>query len=431
MAIPKKEHVNCRIASKMFNTSMLIYCFTIIIVIGGCVKKGTKEPIRQDQLTNTIKPVATRDSAFIHKLMLFLTQNITDSILHLEWNGSPGDTLFGLPPMKMLSLTGNTQSSGQFYHYNTTLLAKINTALDFFPVNDLVKNLSTYELVDHYSGISFYFRGCRDTTLSGESIAELLIPRLHLKNYPEELRKYRKRYQRLLNYNSDEFRPCSLDVAENLNSAMVAFWVRRSFDGSDTLLESILTKVFRLSNPTIYNKIFGQDNPKSNEEVTSNVTIFTHNSYCDEEELGVQPSLLECRDDILYGNSAKLDSISDFGEKPDGTLVIKGVEANSMLGKTTCNSKFFKSNNYFALVEQSNKNIGWNMVNPSFTITFQAFPEACEEDKGRFYWAVLLNIGIEGDTTTPLVFAAFPQNSAQKPGTHFASRILHKLEERG
>src|SRR5512133_117010 len=146
----------------------------------------------------------------------------------------------------MSFISENKESAGQFCYYNKELLAKLNSALDFSPITDIVKNLSKYELIDHLSDVSFYFQGCRDTSLSDGAITELLINRLHLKKYPEELKKYRTRYQRFQEYRSDEFRPCSLDVAVNLNCGMVAFWVRRSFDGSDTLLESILTKVVRI-----------------------------------------------------------------------------------------------------------------------------------------------------------------------------------------
>jgi len=390
------------------------------MVFSGCGQNDTKKAINEIQLTKKIKPQDTRDSAFINELMGFLTPYITDSIFHLEWNKSLSDTLFGLPVSDILYGPENSQNSDHFYHYNTKLLAKIDAALDFSPINNIVKNLKNFQLADNNSGISFYFENGIDTSISTGSVAGLLISRLHLKKYPEELRKYRKRYKRFLLDDSNEFSPCSLDVSPHLNSVQVAFWIRRSLDGSDTLIESILTKIVRLSNPAVYNKIFGRNDQMSGQEKSGDDMVFTYDSYCDEEDLGIQPSLLECRDDILYGFSARLDSIIDLGQRSNGTLVIDGIEAEAVLTNTTCNGKFLRKNNYFALVEDSDKKIEWIKVNPAFTLTFQTYPEPCMgNDEARLFWAVMLSIGIQGNTVTPLLFTAFPQNSTRKPGMVF------------
>ncbi len=161
----------------------IIYCITLSIFIAGCSKVDPREHVNRESLADTINPVVTIDTVFTIKLGSLLSQNMTDSILHFEWTGNPGDTLLGLSPMEIASIPENTESAGRFYHYNKELLAKLNAALDFPPITDIVKNLSEYELIDYISGISYYFRGCRDTSQSEISIAELLINRLHLKAY--------------------------------------------------------------------------------------------------------------------------------------------------------------------------------------------------------------------------------------------------------
>jgi hypothetical protein len=325
-----------------------------------------------------------------HEFKLFGMDIVTDSIL-------PSDT------------AGETRDN--FYHYNPKVLKKIDAALDNPLIQTVLGSIHNIKLSDNWKPMGYY-----SGLFESEStfVSSLLLHRLYLVRYPEVKKKIKSRYElAICRDSSSEYLNTTFDLSSTFNGGYMAFWIRRSFDGTDALFESILRKAIRIMNPGVYAAIDSIETTMNTNYRAGEQVVLAFDSYSDEYATVPVASIFPGRDNIFLQNAFLLDSISDFERNQDVEYRMSGPQVEKMIREKSRCSLFDGTYTFYALYVKDGI-AGWWQITPEYTLAFKSYRESC--DGPDVYWAQHLTIGIYNDTTVPLLISAIASGSKKRPG---------------
>jgi hypothetical protein len=400
-----------------------VLLFSFLLLIGTCSKNQSDSKITnktavsengasEKQLDN--ETISTEiDSSTLNNLLSFLMQNVTsDSSIEFIFN-SDEFKLFGMNIVTDTILPSDTagETRDNFYHYNPKVLKKIDAALDNPLVQKALGSIHNIKLSVNWKPMQYY-----SAMFESEStfVNSLLLHRLYLVRYPEVKKKIKSRYElAICRDSSSEYLNTTFDLSSTFNGEYMAFWIRRSFDGTDALFESILRKTIRIMNPGVYAAIDSIETAMNTNYRAGEQVVLAFDSYSDEYAMDPVVSIFPGRDNIFCQNAFLLDSISDFERNQDVDYRMSGADVEKMLREKSRCSLFDGTYTFYALYVKDGIT-GWWQITPEYALAFKSYRESC--DGPDVYWTQHLTIGIHNDTTVPLLISAIASGSKKRPG---------------
>lgn len=354
---------------------------------------------------------SSEDTTYPDNIINKLNERInSDSTLIVQTSDVYNDLGMNGWTYKPLPFDTVENSQGGFRHYNPDFLKKIDASLDLPIIRQLLSGLKTVDMSDVWEHEDFTME---IKLFETDKFNSILLHRMFLKLYPKELKKYRKRYERFLQSDTiGTFPQYILGVPSDYRGDIMAFWVRRSFDSTDTYIESILQKATSIIYPERYRIIDSTFNEMKKVHSDEQI-VLTHDSYDDAYSLDPQASLFPGRDNMLHHYADLLDSLLDYGSLRESEYRLTIDKTWEMLKEHSRSAPFTGNYTFYGLLPKAGSLV-WRPVTPIASVTFKSYPPSCG-DEGDDNWALHLTIGIQGDTTKPVLLTAIDANSRKKP----------------
>lgn len=395
---------------------------SLLLLLSACSRKrsGSSDDVKTDaaisdsknDIDENAQHSQVDDTAIVKGLLPELEQYISsDNMLNFTLP-SRDFKLFGMSVLTDTFLPGDTvgENKDYFSHYNPEVLRIIDKALDIPLVQQLLARIQSIHLSQGLNSEQF-------STSRFEQEADffnsLILHRLYLKKYPELFKKIQHRYEMAIcKDSSSEYLCTTFDLPGSFYGPYAAFWIRRSFDGTDTLFESILKKTIRIMNPAVCAAVDSIAATWGNIRADDQV-VLSFDSYSDEYGMGPEASIFPARENMLNNNAYFLDTISNFGRNDSIEFTIKKSAAEKMLREKSGYTLFDGSYIFYALYTKNN-DPQWLQIVPEYSLTFKSSREPCGGE--GLYWGLHLTVGLSNDTAKPMLITAISPLSKKRPG---------------
>lgn len=292
-----------------------------------------------------------------------------------------------------------------FTHYNPVLLEKIRAALDIPFVQKIIRLADTIVLENHAAGIKLNKELIK---LETEWKYSVLLNKIHLNTYPQELKKYLNRYTTILMAKDTAIvtPTVELDVGYDLSAYYISFWIRRYLDGTVGQFESIIRKVIQILDPQVYASIdsIGKCYGKHDD---GQQVIFAHDSYAGDDRI---MNIFPGANNLLLHHSFLLDSLSRSSEE-NFNYCIEENDAESVLRQKSGCTMFGEDYSFYGIVEKGGQLV-WTNITPEYSICFNRRLDECGEYEG---YNANLTITAMDLTSPPPLLSASRHGSPFKP----------------
>ncbi len=197
---------------------------------------------------------------------------------------------------------------------------------------------------------------------------------------------------------------------DDLDKQALAFWIRRSIDGTYDEFQKIVRKIARIYHPELYQKmkaLYARTESYKGEPV-----VFTPQTFVDRNNLELDASTLPCRSQAIVELAPELLGKEVVWNKP----LIKNVPHaawQKFLFSTPSCAPFNKEINYFGLYattdETGTESLSWKPADFLFEGTIERSIEGCTDQTTMY-----VKLEVKDKKGVPIIWVGLPRG--KKPG---------------
>ena len=195
-----------------------------------------------------------------------------------------------------------------------------------------------------------------------------------------------------------------------LDQEALAFWVRRSIDGTYDEFQNIFRKLARIYDPEIHQKqtmLYARIAPNKGEPV-----VFTPQTFVDRLNLELEASTLPCRSQAIVALAPELIGKEVLWDKPLKKKISHAAWQKFLFSTPSC-SPFNNELDYFGLYtstgELGTKILSWQPAEFQFEGTIERSSAGCNDQT-----AMYVKLEVKDKKGVPIIWVGLPRG--KKPG---------------
>ena len=199
-----------------------------------------------------------------------------------------------------------------------------------------------------------------------------------------------------------------------LDQEALAFWIRRSIDGTYDEFQKIVRKIAKVYYPEIYQKLttlYARIEPNKGEPV-----VFTPQTFVDRIVLELVTSTLPCRSQAIVELAPELIGKEVLWDKPLVKNISHAAWQKFLFSTPSC-TPFNKELDYFGLyastADSGSENLSWQPAEFQFEGTIERSAEGCEN-----LTAMYVKLEVKDKKGAPIIWVGLPRG--KKPGSAVA-----------